>query len=183
MIGLDVHMIVSDTTAPEYVQQAIASVKRARDCASYPVSLHIVHGVAGHVGIGRQRGYSRGHHPYVTFVDDDDYVLDHAFETIRSALEQTPDAVFTREWLLQNGVMIESNNRHHLAVYKREVATAFDFPQWVVDGDLALKHTLMRENAAIIDVPDPVYVWRVYMSKGRALRTQHSHEMQVAYGR
>lgn len=164
---LDVHINVMEATKPEWVGQCIQTVQAAAERATFPVAVHVFPGVPGHVGLARQRGYSAGSHPYVTFVDDDDFVLPDAFEVLRAALEQGPDAVFGREMHLQNGHLSVGRVRHHLDVYRRSITDAFEWPRWRYYQDVAIRE--MASKMTVIDVEEPLYVHRLLSNSNARL--------------
>ena len=175
---LDCHIIVSPSTPPAWLQQCLDSVHEAADRAGFPVAVHLADYVAGHVGQARAAGYALGDQPYVTYVDDDDYVMPEAFATMATLFEQLPDAVFMAESQLQNGRMRDGPQRHHLCIYRRD--QIIDHTQWVVCGDLAQMSAV--DGGHCIDVPARNYVHRLYQSGGRVLRRQHHDELRMARG-
>ncbi len=176
---LDVHILVSHDTRREWVAQCLDSVHEAADRAGYPVSICMVPGVPGHIGKARAVGYSLGLHPYVTFVDDDDYVLPEAFAQMADALRTGAAAICTPELTLQNGQLRPGHTRHHLIAYRRDVL--IDHAQWSCCGDVAQLAAIAP--ADVIDLPSPQYVHRLYgTSKARALRRDNPAELERAHG-
>lgn len=176
---IDCHVIVSADTPRAWVQQCLASVDAAITRAPWPVELHVVAGVPGHIGRARAAGYALGTHPYVTCVDDDDYLLPDAFAAVGEAMACAPDAVFPRETTLQNGHFRLGWPRHHLAIYRR--AVLIDHAAWTCCGDLAQRVSASRGR--VVDVDHAVYVHRLYSkSKARVLRRARPHELERARG-
>ena len=69
VIGIDIHMIDSGAHA----ENAAAQIERLR----HPmIQTHIAQPVWGNVAEARRRAYALGSHPLVSFIDDDDVVLD-----------------------------------------------------------------------------------------------------------
>lgn len=149
-----------------------SSISEAVRAAPFDVSVHYLDGEEGHIGRSRARGYMRGFHPYVTYVDHDDYLLSDALAALWPALQQSPCAVFPGELTLQNGHVRIGSERHHLCVYKREVL--IDHSKYVVCGDL--KQSQFTDLGTTITVPHRGYVHRLYDSPGRKLRTAHLQE-------
>lgn len=170
---LDVHILVMPETPREFVGQCIASVVEASGAAPFPVHVHVLPGVDGHVGMARQAGYQLGCQPYVTFVDDDDYVLPNAFSCLADALRESPPAIFTREIQEQNGMQWECKERHHLAAYRRDVLSGFDFEAhpYYVDVEMAKK----ADKLGAIDVMEHVYVHRVRLNSSARLLRRKLH--------
>jgi hypothetical protein len=175
---LDCHIIVSRDTPKEWVNQCLNSVEYAAECAGFPVSVHRFEGVPGHIGKARANGYALGQYPYVTCVDDDDYVLPHAFSQMYMALKSGVSAVCTPENTLQNGHLREGSRRHHLIAYRRDVL--IDHTQWPCCGDTAQIHAI-GEDA--VDLPEAAYIHRLYMhSKARMMRRDRLDELVRANG-
>jgi hypothetical protein len=175
---IDVHIILRTDTPLAWRQQCLESASKAAVMAGYPVFIHPVDAVAGHIGQARANGYAQGSQSFVTYVDDDDYLLPNAFAVLNDALASTPDAIFPAELALQNGQFCDGPQRHHLAVYRRD--QLIDHTAWVVCGDLA--QMTAASKGTCIDVPERVYVHRLYQSPGRALRREHHEELRRARG-
>ncbi len=173
-LSVDLHVLISAQTYRPWVRQCLDSIEAAIARAPFAVQLFTVRGVVGHIGQGRHTAYQLGTSPYVTYVDDDDFLLPHAFEAIASALIQWPDAVFPAEQVLLNGCPFEGQQRHHLPIYKR--SHIIDHRPYVCAGDVAQIEFV--KHLHVIDVLDPVYVHRLYSaSKARQLRLQHPGEL------
>lgn len=176
MIGLDCHVIVAHDTPHAWVRECIESINVAVACAGFDVQVYMAPYVDGHVGLARAGGYALGSHPYVTCVDDDDYVLPHAFSQMKDALASNATAVCTPEQTLQNGHFRRGAKRHHLIAYRR--ARIIDHTQWPCCGDVAQMRAL---GPHVIDLPTPAYVHRLYMqSKARVLRRTRLDELERA---
>jgi hypothetical protein len=106
--------------------------------APFPVALHVVQGIAGHIGAGRATAYALGHYPYVACVDDDDWIEPNALCVVGDALAQRPRAVYTRSWSWQNGAPVKNDLRQQLRVFRREPVAAFDFAPWPACDSTAL---------------------------------------------
>jgi hypothetical protein len=175
---LDVHVAVSESTRVHWVNQCLDSVHEAADRAGYPVQVHTVAGVRGHIGKARASGYALGSYPYVTCVDDDDYLLPDAFANMRESLVAGVSAVCTPELTLQNGHIREGSKRHHLIAYRRD--TLIDHTVWPCCGDVA---QITAIGADAVDLSTPTYVYRLYMdSKARVMRRSRADELELARG-
>lgn len=174
---LDCHIIVSADTRRDWVTQCLDSVHGAADRAGYPVAVHVVDGVPGNIGKARTAGYALGTDPYVTCVDDDDYLLPDAFAQMIDVLRTGAAAICTPEVTLQNGQFRPGHKRHHLIAYRRDVL--IDHAQWPCCGDVAQLAAIT--DADVIDLPTPQYVHRIYgTSKARAMRRAHPDELEAA---
>lgn len=174
---LDVHILIHPATPRDWVTQCLDSVYEATDRAGFPVVVHTLPAVIGHIGQGRAKGYALGMHPYVTCVDDDDYVLPHAFAQMRGALESGARAVCTPEQTLQSGCIRAGRQRHHLIAYRR--SDIIDHTRWPCCGDVAQIHGITDA----VDLPEPAYVHRLYLhSKARVMRRSRLMELELARG-
>lgn len=70
---LDVH-IINYNPHPIWCKECIESVQKAIELADYPIKLHITEG-GSNFAEERYKAYRLGSYPYVTYVDNDDYVL------------------------------------------------------------------------------------------------------------
>jgi hypothetical protein len=172
---IDVHVLTLPADNPEWLEQCIRSIHDAAATAPFLVRLRVLPGEQGHIGRARAAGYAIGDQPYVTFVDSDDYLVPDAFSLLARALQDKPKAVFTHEYTLQGGVTRLRERKHHLAVYRRDVATAFPMADWCSQGDLALAN-----STSGVLVPAPAYVYRLRESPGRVLARLHTDELTKA---
>lgn len=175
---IDVHILIHPATPRDWVTQCLDSVHEAADRAGFPVVVHTLPAVIGHIGQGRAQGYALGAQPYVTCVDDDDYVLPQAFAQMRAALESGAKAVFTPELIERHGrvPLLPGHDRHHLIAYRR--TDIIDHTQWKCCGDVA--QMLCVEG---VQMDSATYVHRVYeTSKARALRRADPAELRRACG-
>lgn len=173
---LDVHVLTLPTSRPDWLSQCVDSVYEAAKAADFPVGVHLVDGDIGHIGRGRARGYAMGDHPYVTYVDHDDYLLPNAFAVLGESMRSGAESVAPGEIHERNGYRYHVHQRHHLIAYRRSIAEGFNHAAWHVCGDLAL-----ATNTSGIQIPDCVYVHRVYESPGRLLRRKRQDELRRAW--
>lgn len=173
---LDVHILTLPTSNPEWFSACVDSVMEAAERAGYPVDVHIISGVLGHIGKGRADGYSHGHHAYVTCVDDDDYVLPYALAQMRPHLcSGVYSAISTPEYIERNGYREDGKQRHHLIAYKRNVV--IDHTQWPCCGDVA---QIISVKNGWRDLSQPAYIHRVYESRARLMRRERQDELSRA---
>lgn len=158
---LDVHVAVSETTHQRWLAKCLDSVSEAIECAMFPVTLHLVPGVPGHIGMARANGYSKGAAPYVTYVDDDDWVDREFFAAMLPALQCNPDAIFLREFTHTTAPQPYVDSRRHCrAVYRRALTEAFDWNAWRCVNDSAFRRTIERQPGIYLDLIEPHYHWR-----------------------
>lgn len=182
---LDVHILISRDTPEEWVKQCLESVYSSAESAPFKVNVFPTKGIDGHIGKGRKLGYSKGNALYKTYVDDDDYLLPDAFSCLHPAMLKSFAGIFTGEMLLQNGKFKKSTGRHHLAVYRNDVISDFDFDSYIVNGDIATRFLAEHHPDGTVGIPHAPYVHRVYKnSKARQLRRNHQEEYEkaISYG-
>lgn len=158
---LDVHVLMLDSVSEEYHRQCRESLDVAVAKAGFPVHVHYVPGILGHLGIARWRGYTQGSAPYVTHVDDDDYVDPQAFAKLRPFLEKGAAAVSTGEALVSDGRVLSRmpHSRHHLMVYSRDVLWRYPFYHLAYHPDQLLTHYIES-----VHIPEVLY-YRRYVDK------------------
>lgn len=165
MLMLDVHVIINPNTPMEWVDKCLESVSHAAECAGFPVATHVAPFIHGHIGQSRHEGYANGVHPYVTCVDDDDWLEPDAFACLREAMESGAPAIYTREFQHQNDHEREINLRQHLRVFRRDVVDGFDFEPWPsLDSTALIAHADTFGPA--IELPNRVYHYRVRPDSG-----------------
>jgi hypothetical protein len=175
--SLDVHVLLHNSN-PDWLAQCQASIDEAVGNAGYLVNVRYLDGESGHIGRGRAKGYALGSGQYVTYVDNDDYLLPHAFCALAEPLSKNPTAIFPNEYTLQNGQLRLGASRHHLAIYRRD--QIIDHALWRVCGDLAQVRAVPEKH--VIEISKVLYVHRLYQSAGRILRRDHHDELRRARG-
>lgn len=175
---LDVHILISKDTRPEWVGECLLSVHAAVEQAGYPVNVHTLPGVPGHIGRGRAAGYAMGSGRWKTYVDDDDYLPLHAFKALGQYLDSEVAVIFPREQVEQNGKLHSFTvPRHHLITYQADVVQLVNHEDWAAMGDVRLSQLARNDPRGFLELDDALYVNRVYYaSRGRVLRKQHQHE-------
>lgn len=179
---LDCHVLVSDKTPRDWLQACCSSLADAVNQAGFPVELHFLQAIDGHIGEARAAGYGKGVYPYVTSVDDDDWVEPGAFNCLLAAMQNNPAAIYTHSTRWQNGHATHSARKQALRVFRRDVTASFDFGPWSAVEDIPLmRHA---ETAGdVIEIPEAVYNIRVYSgSQGRALRRANPEQVRLARG-
>lgn len=159
---LDVHILISDHTPSDWWRFCLASVDMAVSQAGFPIAVHPTTGIPGEIGLARARGYALGDFEYKTYVDDDDFLLPHAYAAMKSALESGALSIYGRELQYQNGRLVENHARHGTHIH--HISHLVDHAAL---GNRCDVHQRQQEG---IDVKDFGYVYRVYDSIGRKLR-------------
>lgn len=118
---LDVHVLTLPGLPEEWIKQRRDSIDAAVSAAGFPVYVHEVDGIDGHLGKSRRKGYAEGAQPYVTHVDHDDWVREDAFAILLPHMEAGARAITTGEvQVMSGGSEVPAHDaRHHLAVFER----------------------------------------------------------------
>lgn len=118
---LDVHILTLPGLPDEWIKQRRDSINAAVEAAGFPVFVHEVEGIDGHLGKSRRKGYAEGTQAYVTHVDHDDWVREDAFAVLLPNIEAGVRAITTGEvQVFPDGREdMLPDARHHLAVYER----------------------------------------------------------------
>lgn len=173
---LDAVVICSEDTPSHFVRPSIDSVEVAAARAGN-VNVVVSKGVPGHIGNARRNALDLCKSEYVCFVDDDDLVLPNAFTCLDRHYDSAPSAIHAREIrLLHNGRLQMFNARHHLTAYRRDCLERVDFSKYAAYDKQACHNAT---DFAAVDELSWVYVWRVYLSKGAALRTRRIEELRI----
>ena len=147
---IDVHVLTHSGTRGDWLEQCLESMR------GEPCTVHIVKGVEGHIGQGRAEGFQLGDHPYVSYVDSDDYVLPGAMKACLTALAHHP-AVCTDEIATVDGKEVAQHTLHHLFVARRDVVTPLipAVAQLNHHPEVVLGFHLLPARVAMLG-----YVWR-----------------------
>lgn len=154
---IDVHILSIPERKGPQLDRCIDSVLAAAAMAPFPVNVHVVSCDSdGHIGRGRKKGYDIGSMPYVTNVDDDDWLEVDAFRAIESGLMAKPPALYTSFFHhTPKGVHV-NKCRALLRVFHRDVIGGFDFEDWPAkDREGLVAHADRAGKYVMID--DPVY--------------------------
>lgn len=123
---IDCHVITLPTDNQEWLSQCLKSLEHPE------VTVHLVEGVVGNIGIGRAEGFSLGTNDYVTFADPDDWLEVGAWDRVISEMGDT--GLCTSENVVFNDKIprhfkadyIDNTNylaAHHLTVLRRDLVT------------------------------------------------------------
>lgn len=169
---LDVHIIISPETRHDWIAHCLWSIQEARNNAGFAVDVHIAPYHAGHIGKSRGEGYRMGVQPYVTCVDDDDWLQPNAFMVLAKAMADNPAAIYTGETQWINGKPVYSRLRQHMRVFRRDVTQSFNFDAWpALDSTAIIAHADTFNQS--INLPHRVYNYRV---------RPESSAKRIAYG-
>lgn len=134
---IDLHILHHPpSTRPEWWRVCLESAKAAE--AAGLVTLHVVDAQGDNIGASRAEAFERGHHPFVSYLDDDDILVPQGIPYLLAALAQYPEVcgvysdrqqidaegniLFTLprgDWSAVNQ-LCGQDFPHMLAVYRRE---------------------------------------------------------------
>jgi len=166
---IDIHVLTHSGTRQEWLDQCLESL------ASEPCTVHVVEGVEGSVGAGRAKGYALGSHPYVSFVDSDDFVLPGAVDACLEGLAKH-SAVCTLERAEHNGVPFfrVPTPMHHLFACRRSAIEPLILKMGAAPNqcDRLVVRTLAPKQIGFVG-----YVWRLHA--GQAHKRVSAEARQV----
>jgi len=179
---IDIHMIDSG----KFPANLAAQAERVR----HPqVQLHIADPVWGNLAEARRRAYALGDHPFVSWIDDDDEVLDVSWIDRAMEILQDPEvsAVYPR-WCSTGAIEQETPRRdwqligahsylqpfaHHLTIMRRaHIAEFFDDVgdrPLLRDQDILLVASMAR-HGRLVALPDMAYRWVLREGTARSHR-------------
>lgn len=179
---IDIHMIDSGRFPENFARQ----VERVRHPS---VTLQIAAPVWGNVAEARRRAYALGDHPFVSWIDDDDEVLDVTWVDRALGILQDPEvsAVYPR-WCSTGAVKLETPRHewqlmgahhylkpfaHHLTIMRREHIAEFfedvgDRPL-MRDQDILLVASMAR-HGRLVSLPNLAYRWALRKDTPRTHR-------------
>lgn len=164
---IDVHILTLPTDNPLWFNQCLASL------IDEPITLHQREGRINDIANARADAFKLGHHPYVSFVDPDDYVLRGGFAACIQQLKEHPeaDAVYTWEYICGiAGKYAEHSHpnkwAHHLVVFRRSAIAQHEalLRSWTWPARQSeiqiIINELKKDSEKVIEIPKPYYVWR-----------------------
>lgn len=133
---IDLHILHHPAaTRPEWWRVCLESAKAAE--AAGWITLHVIDAQDDSIGASRAEAFQRGHHPFVSYLDDDDILVPQGIPYLLAALAQYPEVcgvysdrqqideagniLFTLprgDWSAVNQICGQ-DYPHHLAVYRR----------------------------------------------------------------
>lgn len=179
---LDVLVTVSDSTPPDYLEECRRSLAVAAKLVDYPVRVLEVPGVPGHIGEAMWCGFAETTAPFVTWVDDDDFVLPAAFTCLKKHWAKAPEIICTRELHLSENGVRPYQERHHMMVFRRDVLEK-NAATWFAPASGINRCTLSKQCTDVVDELSWVYVYRIWNSPGRKLRIEERPNGRITRGR
>lgn len=170
---LDVHILLMNYTAASIKEAAVDSCFLAAKAAGFPVEIHLTEGIVGHLGKARRKGYSLGNHPYVTYVDDDDFVAENAFAILEPFLQQGVNSITTGEnHIYPDGKTLAlPEMKHHLTVYKRDLVSQLSYDEFQMFPDHYILSMFDPEH-----ISECVYNHRININSGSRIQRRENKE-------
>jgi len=189
-MSVDIHMIRSPSGSFFDAQKAAL----AHPC----INFHEAQYVPGSVVEARLQGFQLGTSPYVSWVDDDDHVLD--IQWIDQALDildndPTVSAVFPQWCSSQNGTVVHTSMTgnqpypiapHHLTIMRRQnvipllTEISDQFPNLICFAELMLLFGQLRFGR-VAYLPVMAYEWVQY-ANGASKVTEDQYTTAFVYG-
>lgn len=159
---IDVHVLTFSGTRPEWLEQCVNSIE------AEGLNVHIVEGVEGNVGAGREKAYRLGSSEFVGYVDSDDYLLPGAGEACLRGLEKYRHVVTLERRLWGDRMGKKPWGGHHFTVYRRSDVLPLlpVMPSHPIHCDHILVRKLCPRQLSHVG-----YVWRMHSAQGHHLAT------------
>jgi len=185
MDEVDVHIITHPTQdRSETLDKVLEQLEKE------PVKVHLIEGT-NIIGEGRSLGFKAGTNKLVSYVDDDDAIVEGIFDKVLEAYHKEPslDGLCTREHVTLNGEPYDNSTFnfkyydkrhlhrvHHLTVYNRK-SILHHLPK-IIDKKLTAEHhlvaSLLKENARIRHLPVIGYIWQRHEGSTPSLNLKRS---------
>jgi hypothetical protein len=137
---LDIHVLTMPYQNELWLGQCLSSIEAAIKNSGVDVDVHLVPGVEGHVGQARKNGFSKGHHPWVTWVDADDWLAVDAIGTMLPHLSSSIDMVCCKAYNVHKDRTVLG--LRGLVIVKRSAAEQFDWDSYPYCGTCQLQDSL-----------------------------------------
>lgn len=157
---IDVHVLTHAGTRIDWLAECLRSLE------DEPCTVHVIRNMGGTVGYGRAQGYQRGSHPFVSYVDSDDFVYPGVMAAVIEGLK-THTSVCTHEIALHNGVGFFRKPRggHNLFAARREAIEPLLDHMETIDY---LSDVMVRRHLKPAQLDFVGYAWRLH--EGQAHR-------------
>lgn len=174
---LDVHVLTLPGLPEEWIKQRRDSINAAVSAAGFPVYVHEVTGIYGHMGRSRFKGYSQGTQPYVTCVDDDDWVREDAFSCLLPHMEAGVEVITMGEvWVYPDGREVPLKDITHHSVFRRDWLAQHGYSRLRFYPD----QYLMSQPARSAHVPECVYYYRIREDSPCNRMRQHHEDVEAS---
>ena len=190
---VDLHILTSQKTRPEWLEQAIASV------TGQPVTLRIIENTGRATGVGRAQAYRESAAEFVACLDDDDALLPGAIQACLDALDANPSAIgaYTDAFYIDESGQVLGPDRstgsgpwtversltgaghtEHIAVMRRSAVLPFlDELESYTGMEQYFLHGMLATVGDWIHVEQPGYLFRLHAENthnATALEVRHA---------
>ncbi len=157
----------------DFHEQCLESLKEE------PINLHTVPAMNGHIGVARCNGFRAGTSEFVSYVDDDDYIVPGIFKKCYQVLDENPNAigVVTQEQVLKGDklippVVLPTDKKwqefvkymHHLVVFRREAVRPYTerMKNYAWGSEYTLLIELLSDGHEFAILNEVGYIWRLH---------------------
>jgi len=150
---IDVHVLTFSGTRQDWLDQCVKSIE------AEGLTPHVLDGVEGNVGAGRERAYRIGDSEYVGYVDSDDYLLPGVGAACLRGLEQYRHVVTLERRRCGDLLGGRLWPQHHFTVYRRAdvLPLLHMMPDHPIHCDQLLLRRLCPRQLSFVG-----YIWRMH---------------------
>lgn len=154
---IDVHVLTFSGTRQDWLDQCVASIE------AEGLTPHVVAGVEGNVGAGREQAYRLGDSEFVAYVDSDDYLLPGVGAACIRGLEKYRNVVTLERRRCGDLLGGRLWPHHHFTVYRRAdvLPLLHLMPDHPIHCDQLLVRKLCPRQLSFVG-----YVWRMHADQG-----------------
>jgi hypothetical protein len=164
---IDVHVLTFSGTRPDWLDQCVKSIE------AEGMTPHVVAGVEGNVGAGREKAYRLGDSEFVGYVDSDDYLLPGVARACLQGLEKYRHVVTLERKLWGDRMPKRVWPDHHFTVYRRVdvLPLLSQMPDHPIHCDRLLIRKLCPRQLSFVG-----YVWRQHADQGHRSSTRQQFD-------
>jgi hypothetical protein len=168
---INVHVLTFSGTRPKWLEQCVKSIE------AEGLTPHVVAGVEGNVGAGREQAYRLGESEFVAYVDSDDYLLPGVGATCLRGLEKYRHVVTLERRRCGDLIGGRFWPGHHFTVYRRaDVLPLLSvLPDHPIHCDQILVRKLCPRQLSFVG-----YIWRMHAGQGHRRGTLLQHRAMEA---
>jgi len=160
---IDFHVLTMPDMRQDWLNQSVLSILDAAKQAQVPVSVRLLPGIEGHIGRARKQAFAAGTHPWVSWVDGDDWISRDAIAMLASHMDAARAVSGRGIHVHEDGRMVRASRG--LVLARREDADIFDWERYPYCGTCSFQDSLGG-----VHVDHHGYYRRRYDSPARKLR-------------